>query len=65
MHPEFGSGEYLDRNAMKQAQAAVKDELKTGNMRYLPVKNLTLGNFAIDAGPFVSLPLTLAWLTPH
>ncbi|ETI28994.1 hypothetical protein G647_01446 [Cladophialophora carrionii CBS 160.54] len=55
LHPQFGSGEYLDRTAMKQAQAAaVKEELPAANKRHLPIQTLTLSNFAVDAGPFVS-----------
>jgi hypothetical protein len=60
LHPEFGCGEYLDRTAMKQAQAAVKEELPAVNKRHLPVQTLTLSNFAVDAGPFVS-----AHIHPH
>ncbi|KAJ9605061.1 hypothetical protein H2200_010451 [Cladophialophora chaetospira] len=52
LHPEFGSGEYLDRNAMKQAQATASNELKVAKIQYLPIVNLTLTNFAVDAGPF-------------
>ena len=52
LHEEFGSGEYLDRTAIKQAQVASARELPLSNMRYLPVTHLTLANFAVDAGPF-------------
>lgn len=52
LHEEFGSGEYLDRNAMRQAQLAVATELPTENLRYLPLHILTLTNVAVDAGPF-------------
>ncbi|OAP62422.1 hypothetical protein AYL99_04625 [Fonsecaea erecta] len=52
LHPEFGDGEYLDQQAMKQAQIDVVETLPVENMRYLPISHLTLMNFAVDAGPF-------------
>jgi hypothetical protein len=39
---------------MKQASVAVATELPVENVRYLPITHLTLTNFAVDAGPFVS-----------
>ncbi|KIW30549.1 uncharacterized protein PV07_06287 [Cladophialophora immunda] len=52
LHQEFGDGEYLDQQAMKQAQIDVVETLPLENMRYLPISHLTLMNFAVDAGPF-------------
>ncbi|EXJ65038.1 hypothetical protein A1O7_01377 [Cladophialophora yegresii CBS 114405] len=52
LHPDFGSGEYLDRTAMRQAQAAVKDGVGVAVKRHLPIQSLTLSNFVVDAGPF-------------
>jgi hypothetical protein len=59
LHEEFGSGEYLDRTAMKQAQVSALSDMPLSNLRYIPIIHLTLGSFAVDAGPFVSR------ITPH
>ncbi|KIX95903.1 uncharacterized protein Z520_08158 [Fonsecaea multimorphosa CBS 102226] len=59
LHQEFGDGEYLDQQAMKQAQIDIVETLPVENMRYLPISHLTLMNFAIDAGPF------FRWFDPH
>jgi hypothetical protein len=52
LHEEFGYGEYLDQQAMKSAQAELGHDLPIENLRYLPIKTLTLMNFVVDAGPF-------------
>lgn len=52
LHQEFGEGEYLDQQAMKNGQMEVVQVLPVENMRYLPITHLTLMNFAVDAGPF-------------
>jgi hypothetical protein len=58
LHEEFGDGEYLDTQAIKMAQLDAADELPQSNMRYLPIKKLTLMNFVVDAWP------TLRWFDP-
>lgn len=47
---EFGNGEYLDSKAIQNAQVAAADAgtLSITNLRYLPIRRLTLQNFVID-----------------
>ncbi|KIV95385.1 hypothetical protein PV10_03049 [Exophiala mesophila] len=52
LHEEFGYGEYLDQQAIRGAQFLVASQMPRENLRYLPIRNLTLQNFALDAGPF-------------
>ena len=53
LHEEFGDGEYLDKQAIKMAQLEIAEEIPESNLRYLPVKKLTLMNFVIDNGPIL------------
>jgi hypothetical protein len=50
LNDTFGTGEYLDKNAMAAARSAVSSQ--GVNLRYLPVVNLVLAGFVVDAGPF-------------
>ena len=59
LHEEFGDGEYLDTQAIKMAHIKVAEDLPETNIRYLPIKELTLMNFVIDSGP------VLRWLDPE
>ena len=47
---EFGDGEYLDSVAIARAQVAAADDnsLALKNLRYLPIRRITLQNFVID-----------------
>ncbi len=59
LHEEFGNGEYLDTQAIMIAQLEIAEEIPESNLRYLPVKKLTLLNFVIDSGPI------LRWFDPE
>ena len=50
LHEEFGDGEYLDSQAIKMAQNEVAYTTLFENMRYLPIRKLTLMNFVVDGG---------------
>lgn len=52
LHEEFGYGEYLDQQAIRGAQLLVASQIPRENLRYLPIRHLTLHNFVVDAGPF-------------
>ena len=58
LHEEFGCGEYLDTQAIKTAQLTCGEHLPPSNLRYLPIKKLTLMNFVVDSGPI------LRWFDP-
>jgi hypothetical protein len=51
---KFGSGEYLDVEAITEAQKAAANAgtLSQTNLRYLPVQVLRLGNIIVDGLPF-------------
>lgn len=50
LNEEFGDGEYLDSTAIQNAQvaAANANTLSITNLRYLPIRRLTIQNFVID-----------------
>ena len=51
LHESYGVGEYLDVQAIK---AAYKKTAALGvNLRYLPIVNIILAGFVVDACPFV------------
>jgi hypothetical protein len=50
LRDSFGTGEYLDKNAMASARSLVSSE--GVNLRYLPIVKLVLAGFVVDAGPF-------------
>lgn len=51
LHESYGVGEYLDVQAIK---AAYKKTTTLGvNLRYLPIVNIVLAGFVVDACPFV------------
>ncbi|KIV77898.1 hypothetical protein PV11_09674 [Exophiala sideris] len=52
LHEEFGDGEYLDQQVMKNSQLDVLHQVPVENLRYLPITHLTLMNFVVDGGPF-------------
>ncbi|KAK5045305.1 hypothetical protein LTR84_009411 [Exophiala bonariae] len=59
LHDEFGSGEYLDQQAIKMAQMSVGTAVSQENLHLLPITHLTLKNFVVDANPF------FRWFDPN
>ncbi|OJJ51755.1 hypothetical protein ASPZODRAFT_163543 [Penicilliopsis zonata CBS 506.65] len=50
LNPSIGDGEYLDKNAMEKAKMRAMIAASMG--MYLPIRNMTLVGFVVDAGPF-------------
>ncbi len=55
LSPEFGIGEYLDKQAI--AMAKLEAAPRGGRLRYLPVVKLALSGFVVDAG-------SMKWFDP-
>jgi hypothetical protein len=56
---EFGDGEYLDTQAINMARDEASQQSSSALTAFLPIRSLTLMNFAVDAWPF------LRWFSPH
>jgi hypothetical protein len=51
LHPNVGTGEYLDKHAIEKAKVLAGVVGRTLNR--LSIKKLTLSGFVVDAGPFI------------